>query len=68
MRRTAYLVRRCYCILWDYKILSCIRVTDLVALYAFAVVIFNLSEPGNVSKALNGDQIVILIDPSGRII
>ncbi|CAL9198865.1 unnamed protein product [Musa hybrid cultivar] len=32
------------------------------------VVIFNLSEPGNVSKALNGDQIVILIDPSGRII
>lgn len=32
------------------------------------VVIFNLSEPGNVSKALYGDQTVILIDPSGRII
>ncbi|URE42941.1 Alcohol dehydrogenase transcription factor Myb/SANT-like [Musa troglodytarum] len=32
------------------------------------VVIFNLSEPGNVSKALYADQIVILIDRSGRII
>ncbi|KAF8397831.1 hypothetical protein HHK36_016756 [Tetracentron sinense] len=31
------------------------------------VVIFNLLEPGNISRALCGDQVGTLIDPTGRI-
>ncbi|KAF8396475.1 hypothetical protein HHK36_018098 [Tetracentron sinense] len=31
------------------------------------VVVFNLLEPGNISRALCGDQIGTLIDPTGRI-
>lgn len=31
------------------------------------VVIFNLLEPDNISRALRGDQVGILIDPAGRV-
>lgn len=32
-----------------------------------AVVVFNLLEPGNISKALCGEQVGTLIDQTGRI-
>lgn len=32
-----------------------------------AVVIFNMLEPGNISKAICGDQVGTLVDQSGRI-
>lgn len=32
-----------------------------------AVVVFNLLEPGNISKALCGEQVGTLIDQAGRI-
>ncbi|XP_058087711.1 uncharacterized protein LOC131234774 isoform X3 [Magnolia sinica] len=37
------------------------------ALRASEIVIFNLLEPGNISRALCGDQVGTLIDQSGRI-
>ena len=40
----------------------------LIGIYTFSVVvIFNLLEPGNISRALCGDQVGTLIDQAGRI-
>ena len=35
--------------------------------FIFTVVVFNLLEPGNISKALCGEQVGTLIDQNGRI-
>lgn len=36
-------------------------------IFPCAVVVFNLLEPGNISRALCGDQVGTLIDQTGRI-
>lgn len=53
---------------WKYVVkISFGQIGTIKVVFLYAVVVFNLLEPGNISRALCGDQVGTLIDQTGRI-